>query len=57
MTDPNEREAHLEEINFELFIGKNDYPSIEKVKNLVFKYHQDWSFIIKDDIIRIHSRP
>lgn len=40
-----------------LFIGKNDYPSIEKVKNLVFKYHKDWLFIIKDDIIRIHSRP
>ncbi|MFX1419559.1 MAG: hypothetical protein ACFE9N_11625 [Promethearchaeota archaeon] len=39
-----------------LFIGENDYPSIEKVKNLVFKNHEDWLFIIKDDIIRIHSR-
>ena len=40
-----------------MFIGKNDYPSIEKIKNLVFKNHKDWLFIIKDDIIRIHSRP
>jgi len=40
-----------------LFIGKNDYPSIDIVKNLVYKYHKDWLFIIKDDIIRIHSGP
>ncbi len=39
-----------------LFIGKNDYPTIEKVKNLVFNYHKDWLIIIKDDIIRIHSK-
>ncbi len=40
-----------------LFIGKNDYPTIEKIKNLVFKNRKDWLFIIKDDIIRIHSKP
>ncbi len=40
-----------------LFIGKNHYPSIEKVKSLVFKYHKDWLFIIKNDIIRIYSKP
>jgi len=39
-----------------MFVGKNDYPSIEKVKNLVSKYHKDWLFIIKDDIIRIHPK-
>jgi len=40
-----------------LFTGKNDYPSIEKVKNLVFKNDKDRKFIVKDDIIRIHSEP
>ena len=39
-----------------LFLGKNDYPTIEKIKSLVFKYHKDWLFIIKNDIIRIHSK-
>ena len=29
----------------------------EGYNNLVFKNHKDWLFIIKDDIIRIHSRP
>jgi len=39
-----------------LFTGKSDYPSIERVKNLVLKIHQDWVFIIKDDIIRIYPK-
>jgi len=38
------------------FIGEKDYPSIEKVKNLVYNYHEDWMFIVEDDIIRIHSK-
>jgi len=38
------------------FTGKNDYPSIQEVQNLVFEYLPDWSFKIKNDIIRIHAQ-
>jgi len=38
------------------FIGKNDYPSIQEVRNLVLKHLPGRSFEVKDDIIRIHAQ-
>ena len=38
------------------FIGKNDYPSISKLKEIINQYEQK-VLIIKEDIIRIHNRP
>lgn len=39
-----------------LFIGQNDWPTIEDLQNLIFEKHPDWEFEVKDDIIRIHKR-
>ena len=36
-----------------LFVGKDDYPTIEQVRNLVAEKRPDMSFESKDDIIRI----
>jgi len=36
-----------------LFTGKNDYPSITKIKKLISDHHKDKVFVIMDDIIRI----
>ena len=35
------------------FVGKNDYPKINEVRELIFSYHPNWRFMVKDDIIRI----
>jgi len=37
-----------------LFVSENDYPTIEEIKNFVLSTCPDWTFNIKDDIIRIH---
>lgn len=39
-----------------LFTGKNDYPTINEVKKLIFSYYPDWTFRVKDDIIRIYKK-
>ncbi|MFH1036856.1 MAG: hypothetical protein V1756_02245 [Patescibacteria group bacterium] len=36
------------------FIGKDDYPTIEQLKNRVSNYRSELIFEIKDNIIRIH---
>lgn len=36
------------------FIGKNDYPTIKMVKNLIKKYFSSFKMIVKEDIIRIY---
>jgi len=37
------------------FNGQNDYPTLEALKRFVLDIHPDWTFEIKDDIIRTHS--
>ena len=37
------------------FVGKNDYPTIAQVQDLVTKKRPDMSLVSKDDIIRISS--
>ncbi len=37
------------------FTGKNDYPSIEQLKQLFLNRGDNWRFEMKDDIIRVHS--
>ncbi|TFF87221.1 MAG: hypothetical protein EU550_03655 [Promethearchaeota archaeon] len=39
-----------------LFVGKNDYPTIKEVKNLLMKKNSNWFLEIKYDIIRIRKR-
>ncbi|MBE9547029.1 MAG: hypothetical protein IMF10_06005 [Proteobacteria bacterium] len=39
-----------------LFTGRDNYPTIEEIQELVFKRHPDWIFEVKNDIIRIHGR-
>ncbi|MFH1352731.1 MAG: hypothetical protein ABIH68_04055 [bacterium] len=36
------------------FVGRNNYPTIEELKEFVRNYHTDWVVEIKHDIIRIH---
>lgn len=38
------------------FVGRNDYPAIEELRNLISRKHPDWVLEVKDDIIRIHKR-
>jgi hypothetical protein len=38
------------------FVGRNDYPTIEELRNLTFERRPDWIFEVKDDIIRIHKK-
>ena len=38
------------------FVGLNDYPTIEDLRNLIYKGHPDWIFEVKNDIIRMHKR-
>jgi hypothetical protein len=38
-----------------LFVGKNDYPTIEELRSEVLDRHPDWVFEVKDDILRIHK--
>ena len=35
--------------------GTGDYPSLEEVKDFVFKLRPGWHFTVKSDIIRIHE--
>lgn len=37
-----------------LFVGRNSWPTIKELQDLIFKAHSDWVFEVKDDIIRIH---
>ncbi len=37
------------------FTGENDYPELEKLKQYIHNIHPDLSFMVKDDIIRVHS--
>ena len=38
------------------FNGKNDYPTVDEVKNLMLKKHLDWVFTVQNDIIRMHPQ-
>lgn len=38
------------------FIGQNDYPTIEELRDLILKEDHDLEFEVKDDIIRIYKR-
>lgn len=37
------------------FVGQNDYPAIEELRELVLKINPDLEFEVKDDIIRIFN--
>jgi hypothetical protein len=36
------------------FVGLNDYPTIQELRDFILKNRPDWVFEIKDDIIRTH---
>jgi hypothetical protein len=38
-----------------LFVGKDDYPTLQALKRMVLTVHPSWIFEVKDDIIRTHS--
>lgn len=38
------------------FVGRDDYPTIEQVRELVLAAHPDWVFEVRDDMIRVHER-
>jgi len=38
-----------------LFIGQEDYPTIEDLREFVIKNRPDWVFEVRNDIIRIHE--
>ena len=38
------------------FIGKNGYPTIKELKEIIFSKSSDWTFVVKNDIIRIHKK-
>jgi hypothetical protein len=38
-----------------LFTGKDDYPTIEKLQELISKYKKNYKFYIESDIIRIYE--
>lgn len=38
------------------FVGKNDYPTLEKLRTFVLKRHHDWVFEVENDIIRTHKK-
>lgn len=37
------------------FTGKNGYPTLEEIKQMILKVLPKWVFEVKDDIIRAHS--
>ena len=39
-----------------MFIGKNDYPTLKELRNFISKKRPNYSFIVKNDIIRIHKK-
>lgn len=36
------------------FIGENDYPTIDWLREYILKQHLDWVFEVRDNIIRTH---
>lgn len=38
-----------------LFVGENDYPTLETLEHFILDAHPAWIFEVKDDIIRTHS--
>ena len=38
------------------FVGLNDYPTIEELRDFILSKRPDWIFEIKDDIIRTHKK-
>jgi hypothetical protein len=36
------------------FTGEKNYPSLERLREFVREFRPDWSFEVKDDIVRIH---
>ena len=38
------------------FTGKNNYPSLEELKEFVSKQEGYWNIIIKEDLVRIHKK-
>lgn len=38
------------------FVGEKDYPTIEEVKELILSHYPDWTFLVKDGIIRIYKK-
>jgi len=38
-----------------LFVGEDDYPTLQALEHLVLAFHPSWVFEVKDDIIRTHS--
>jgi len=40
-----------------LFIGKNDYPTINELKSYILAKKNNYVFSIEDDIIRIYNTP
>jgi hypothetical protein len=39
-----------------LFVGANDYPTIEVMKEFILRLHPDWTFELKNDIVRTHLK-
>lgn len=39
-----------------LFVGQNDYPTLEQLRNLVLERRPDWVVEVENDIIRIHKK-
>jgi hypothetical protein len=39
-----------------LFVGANDYPTIEALKNFILGIRPDLTFEVKNDIVRTHSK-
>ena len=39
-----------------MFIGKNDYPTLKELRNFISKKRPNYSFIVLNDIIRIHKK-
>lgn len=37
------------------FVGTNDYPTLEALREFVWKRYPDWVFEVKNDIIRTHA--
>jgi hypothetical protein len=39
------------------FVGENDYPTIDELREILHTERPRWVFEVKDDIIRIHEKP
>jgi hypothetical protein len=52
--------AHWEQVilidDARVFVGQNDYPTLEQLRTFVLKRHPDWAFEVENDIIRIHKK-